>query len=313
MLAVNPGRWRDAAFRGVGACYADGMALLLGTHSGSFHADDVLAAALIRVFLDPEARVVRSRDPEVLAEADIVFDVGYVFDPEARRFDHHQREYEGDRSSAGMVLDHLEAQGHVQPALAARLREELVDYVDAVDVGARQPDHGVPCFSMIIGVLTERAADDFDAWYERAVAIAQDVVEGIRAGALRAEADAAAVRAAMDAAVERGDRALRLDRYLKWKPAYFAAGGADHPTDLVLFPGKGDWRLVTIPVAEGSRDDKVKLPERWAGLEGEVLEEASGIEGARFCHRNRFIAVFATREAAERALDEVSPVPQSGD
>ncbi len=281
------------------------MALLLGTHSGSFHADDVLAAALIRVFLDRDAEVVRSRDPDVLAKADIVFDVGHVFDPEAGRFDHHQREYEGDRSSAGMVLDHLEAEGHVPPQLAARYREELVDYVDAVDVGARQPEHGVPCFSMIVGVLNERAGDDFDRWYERAVGLAIDVVEGIRAGVERANADAEAVRRAMREAEEAGRRTLHLDRYLKWKPAYFAAGGADHPTDLVLFPGRGDWRLVTIPVAEGSREDKVKLPERWAGLEGEELEEASGIAGARFCHRNRFIAAFATRASALEGVTQV--------
>jgi len=281
------------------------MALLLGTHSGSFHADDVLAAALIRVFVDPEAKVVRSRDPAVLAKADIVFDVGHVFDPETRRFDHHQREYEGNRSSAGMVLDHLEAEGHVPAPLAGRYREELVDYVDAVDVGARQPEHGVPCFSMIVGVLNERAGDDFDRWYERAVALAIDVVEGIRAGVERADADAEAVQRAMREAEEAGRRTLLLDRYLKWKPAYFAAGGAEHPTDLVLFPGRGDWRLVTIPVAEGSREDKVKLPEHWAGLENEALEEASGIPGARFCHRNRFIAAFESKEAA---LDGVAQV-----
>jgi len=282
------------------------MALLLGTHSGSFHADDVLAAALIRVFLDADAEVVRSRDPEVLAKADIVYDVGHVFDPETRRFDHHQREYEGNRSSAGMVLDHLEAEGHVPADLAARFREELVDYVDAVDVGARQPEHGVPCFSMMVGVLTERAGDDFDRWYERAVTFAIDVVEGIRAGFDRANADAAAVRDAMAAAETQGRRALHLDRYLKWKPAYFAAGGAEHPTDLVLFPGRGDWRLVTIPVAEGSREDKVKLPERWAGLEGEALEAASGIAGARFCHRNRFIAAFDTEAAALEGIAQVT-------
>ncbi|MBO6940359.1 MAG: MYG1 family protein [Deltaproteobacteria bacterium] len=290
------------------------MALLLGTHSGSFHADDVLAAALIRAFLDPDAEVVRSRDPEVLAKADIVFDVGHVFDPETGRFDHHQREYEGERSSAGMVLDHLEAKGAVAPELAARYREELVDYVDAVDIGARQPEHGVPCFSMIVGVLNERAGDDFDRWYERAVSLALDVVEGIRAGFERAEADAEAVRKAMATAESEGRRALQLDRYLKWKPAYFAAGGAEHPTDLVLFPGRGDWRLVTIPIAEGSREDKVKLPETWAGLEGEALVEASGISGARFCHRNRFIAAFDSESAALEGIAQVpAPSPPSGD
>lgn len=276
--------------------------MLLGTHSGPFHADDVLAAALIRTFLDADARVVRSRDPEVLATADIVFDVGHVFDPKTRRFDHHQREYEGNRSSAGMVLDFLQNEGHVEAALADHLRRVLVDYVDAVDVGARQPEDGVPCFSMLIGVLNESANEDFDRLYERGVVMAMDLVGGLRDGLARASAAKEEVQQAMEAAAEAGCRTIRLDRYMKWKPAYFENDGANHSTQYVLFPGKGDWRVVTIPVAEGSREDKRKLPEEWGGLEGEELQKATGTEGARFCHKNRFIAGFASESSALEAL-----------
>ncbi|MFK7998742.1 MAG: MYG1 family protein [Polyangiales bacterium] len=276
--------------------------MLLGTHSGPFHADDVLAAALIRTFLDAEAKVVRSRDPEVLATADIVFDVGHVFDPETRRFDHHQREYEGNRSSAGMVLDFLESEGNIEAPLAEHLRRVLVDYVDAVDVGARQPEDGVPCFSMLIGVLNESANEDFDKLYERGVAMAMDLVGGLRDGLARANAAKEEVQAAMKVAAEAGRKTIRLDRYMKWKPAYFENDGANHSTEYVLFPGKGDWRVVTIPVAEGSREDKRKLPEEWGGLEGEELQKITGTEGAKFCHRNRFIAGFATESAALDAL-----------
>ncbi len=278
------------------------MPLQLVTHNGPFHADDVLAAALIRLFLDGDATVTRSRDPKVWEQADIVFDVGHVFDPQTRRFDHHQREYEGNRSSAGMVLDYLENEGHVPGPLAARLRESLVDYVDAVDVGARQPDEGVPCFSMLIGVLNERAEEDFDRWYEEGVGMAMHLVAGVRDGLRRAEAAKEEVLAAMKRAEVEGTRTLRFDRYIKWKPAYFSAGGADHSSEYVLFPGKGDWRIVTIPVEQGSHTDKRKLPEEWGGLEGEALATVVGVAGARFCHRNRFIAAFDTEAAAEEAL-----------
>lgn len=280
------------------------MPLLLGTHDGPFHADDVLAAALIRTFLDSDASVVRSRDTEVLAKADIVFDVGGVFDPETRRFDHHQRDYEGERSSAGMVLDWLQSESHVTEPVAEMLREKLVDYVDAVDVGARVPDEGVPCFSMLIGVLNERgdSKGEWNALYDRGTEMAQDVVESLRAGYERAERDASAVRDAMKVAVEANRRVIELPRYLKWKPTYFAQGGEDHPTDFVLFPGESDWRVVTIPVAADTREDKRKFPESWGGLENEQLSEVIGVEGAVFCHRNRFIAVFTSRESALAAL-----------
>ncbi|MEM9862339.1 MAG: MYG1 family protein [Myxococcota bacterium] len=278
------------------------MPLRLGTHDGPFHADDVLAAALVRVFWDPDAKVVRSRDREVLASCDVVFDVGHELDAARLRFDHHQREYEGSRSSAGLVLDHLEAEQHVRPVIAARLREELVDYVDAVDNGARMSDDGVPCFSTVIGVLNESANEAFDTQYERAMTFAERVVRGFVASVERAEAAERAVRDAMEAADKAESRVLRFDRYLKWKPAYFALGGENHPSHLVVFPTERDVRVLTIPVSEGSREDKVKLPESWGGLENDHLAAVAGT-GARFCHKNRFIAAFDTVENALAALE----------
>lgn len=62
--------------------------MLLVTHSGSFHADDVLAVALATL-IHPEAQVLRSRHPGVIAAADWRLDVGGAFDPDAGTFDHH--------------------------------------------------------------------------------------------------------------------------------------------------------------------------------------------------------------------------------
>jgi uncharacterized UPF0160 family protein len=33
----------------------------------------------------------RTRDPKILAECDTVVDVGGIFDPQQKRFDHHQK------------------------------------------------------------------------------------------------------------------------------------------------------------------------------------------------------------------------------
>jgi len=71
------------------------MTTLCATHSGPFHADDVLAWALLTVFRYPDAELVRTRDPAVLRGADIVFDVGGSFDEANGRFDHHQQSYQG--------------------------------------------------------------------------------------------------------------------------------------------------------------------------------------------------------------------------
>lgn len=43
------------------------------------------------MFFPQEAEIVRTRDTAVLAECDVVVDVGGEFDPKRHRYDHHQR------------------------------------------------------------------------------------------------------------------------------------------------------------------------------------------------------------------------------
>lgn len=68
---------------------------IIGTHSGTFQADEALGVWLLRQ--TPTYRdspVVRSRDPEILAKCDIVIDVGGIYDHAQLKYDHHQRDYE---------------------------------------------------------------------------------------------------------------------------------------------------------------------------------------------------------------------------
>ena len=66
----------------------------IGTHNGSFHCDEALGVALLRrTAAYADAKVVRSRNQEVLDKCDVVIDVGGVYDPAAARFDHHQKEF----------------------------------------------------------------------------------------------------------------------------------------------------------------------------------------------------------------------------
>ena len=281
------------------------MPITVATHSGPFHADDVLAWALIRVFHDADAALIRTRDEERLAGADIVFDVGGLYDLEALRFDHHQQSYQGPLSSAGMVLAWLEASGQLTAALASELRATLVDYVDAVDNGRRTPDPGVPCFPTIVGVLNHPAStmEEFDRAFRQAGELACAMVEGIVAGHRARLESAAAIRAAMADAERRQSNIIVLDQYRKWKEVYFDHGGIEHPTEFVVHPGvDGRWRGVAIPPERNSFAQKRSFPESWAGLRDAELEAATGVDGAVFCHKNRFIAVFHTREQLIEAM-----------
>lgn len=291
------------------------MPITVATHSGSFHADDVLAFALIRAFRDREARVIRTRDLDRIRAADMAIDVGGEFDPSTGRFDHHQASYEGDRSSAGMVLDWLESENAVTADVAATLRRDIVDHVDAVDNGRVTPQPGIPCFSTIVAISNHTAGTDEQllANYLDAAAMAERVVDGIRAGCAQITAARAVVVAGMAEAEAAGRAVIFLDEYCVWKPAYFQNGGVDHPTEFVLLPGDGKWRIVAIPPEPGSFANKRPLPAEWAGLVDGELSEVVGVEGAVFCHKNRFVAVFATRDGALDALGKWGLLRAAGD
>jgi len=70
------------------------MQARIGIHDGTFHCDEVLACVLLKMMPEyQDAEIVRTRDPKILDKCDIVVDVGGVFDHEARRYDHHQAEF----------------------------------------------------------------------------------------------------------------------------------------------------------------------------------------------------------------------------
>src|SRR3989344_6430775 len=80
------------------------------THNGSFHADDIFAAATFILYLERTNNdfsaqggpalgweIIRTRDEEIIKSGDYVFDVGGVYDEVENRFDHHQKGGAGQR------------------------------------------------------------------------------------------------------------------------------------------------------------------------------------------------------------------------
>lgn len=64
----------------------------LVTHSGGFHADELLSTVILaRLF--PDARLVRSRDAAWITPAPdrLIYDVGRAYDAQAGVFDHQDR------------------------------------------------------------------------------------------------------------------------------------------------------------------------------------------------------------------------------
>ena len=291
----------------------------LVTHSGGFHADELLSSVILtRIF--PGAEIVRSRAPEWITPAAdrVIYDVGGAYDAAAQIFDHHQRgaplRDDGQPlSSFGLVWKHygrqyLAAAGvpseHID-AVHAGFDTNFVLPIDLVDNGALSPSG--PLAGLSLSSLLETLKPDFDdtdpdadtkAFYN-ALAVARSFIEaGIsrRAAKLRAET---VVREAIDRAG--ANRVLELPMGMPFRPAIEKAG-ADHLL-FVVHPRDKDWCLTTIRSSDDGFDVRADLPAAWAGLTGADLETASGVAGATFCHNGRFVAAARTREAALAMAD----------
>jgi len=103
------------------------MELKIATHNGIFHADEVTAVALLKLFTDDEISVTRLKhDTKYFSSFDMVIHISRKFDGK-KCFDHHQ--YKGGKSSAGLIWKYLGREDEY-PTIS-----KLIKMVDDNDVG----------------------------------------------------------------------------------------------------------------------------------------------------------------------------------
>jgi len=267
---------------------------IIATHNGNFHADDVFSIAAFKI-LCPAFKLIRTRDSELIAKADIVIDVGGEYDPDTDRFDHHQRGGAGERengipySSFGLVWQKygLEICGGKQE-VANAVDAGLVSTIDAIDCGhVKGVAEGIS-LSQTIGMFnpTWQEDSDFDACFDEAVEFASRLLTRFIASAAGGISAKAIVAKAIDDAAD--PRVIVLEKYTPWKKTVHALS---KEALYVIYPAPtGQWRIQAVPVEPGSFENRKSLPKPWAGLSGSELQEMSGIDDAMFCHNGLFIA-----------------------
>lgn len=278
-----------------------------GTHDGSFHADELSACALLLVFdLIDRDKIVRTRDPKLLESCEFVCDVGGVYDPNTKRFDHHQLDYTGPLASAGMIWKYLLDQGIIDLGLYEYVNHAIIIGIDAHDNGKVMQKPGVATFSHVIAgfapVSQSASRQMQDAAFFEALEFAKSHFQRMIARYHYIEGCKEKVKAAM----EKGEKALIFDEAMPWQENFFDLGGENHPALFVVMPSGEHWKLRGIPPnAEDRMGVRAPLPQQWAGLRDEELREVSKIKGAIFCHKGRFISVWETKEDALKALHAV--------
>nr|XP_023015316.1 UPF0160 protein [Leptinotarsa decemlineata] len=146
------------------------LSKVIGTHSGVFHCDEALACFMLKQLPEySDAKIIRSRDLNILEKCDIVVDVGGEYNPKTHQYDHHQRSFTHTistvrpdliknkfvkLSSAGLIYAHfglevlanllgthkIAATSECLRCLYVFIYEGFVEEIDAID-------NGVPMYS----------------------------------------------------------------------------------------------------------------------------------------------------------------------
>ncbi|RNF50935.1 MYG1 family protein [Marinomonas hwangdonensis] len=267
---------------------------VIATHNANFHADDVFAVAALKSIF-PSIELVRTRDLEIITKADIVVDVGGIYDADKGRFDHHQKGGAGTRengipfSSFGLIWQKygLEICAGNQE-VANSLDKNLVSTIDAIDCGHVEGVQTGISLSQTISMFnpTWQEEGDFDACFDEAVAFASRILTRFIAAASGGVNAKTIVANAIEEAED--PRVIVLEQYTPWKTTVLRLS---QDALFMVYPSQtGQWRIQTVPVELGSFEDRKKLPAPWAGLSDKELQDVTGLNDAMFCHNGLFIA-----------------------
>lgn len=297
---------------------------ILVTHSGSFHADDLFATAALSIVFDGHVKIIRTRDQETIKKADVVYDVGGIYDPENNRFDHHQKEGASQRengiplSSFGAVWKKYGEQICGSKEVADKIDRKIVQPIDATDNGV---DISRPIFNDVLAYTVDsiflseiptlkennknidkvfkKQVDKVLVLLKREIKIARDEIECVNS--ILVYYNKSKDKRIIISDVDFPSYIFQYTLSQLIDPIYFI-----YPS----FHGSKitEWKVEAIRKSPGTMESRKLFPESWRGFmeEDGKLSEVTGISGARFCHRNGFFLTVDSKEEAialaEKAL-----------
>ena len=280
------------------------------THNGIFHADEVFACAILKMALEREVEIIRTRNLDLFQPYDILVDVGGRYDPNLYEYDHHQRGFNVTHehpyqsvkmASAGLIwkdyghgviaqrmgLNSFQDMDDVEEVYNA-VMFGLILTVDATDngqlMGSITVDEQttVKPFTISHAISTLNALGE--AGFDVALQMATQVLEAHIQGEIKKARGAAKVR---EAYAQAKNGIMVLEEFTRWFEILDKLN-RDQQVKLVVFPDiTGDWRCQTVKGP--NKKDLHPLPEAWAGLDSDDLALVTGLPDVTFCHRGRFI------------------------
>lgn len=292
---------------------------LIVTHSANFHVDDLFGTACAilllekRGFKKSQIKIKRSLDPIIWGSADILLDIGRVYNPKKDRFDHHQdlkiTHKNGIKYAAfGLFWKKYGKELCGSEKVAERVEEKLVVPIDAEDNGVdlyRQTIDDVRPFTVREIVENECARgffsetgkgskEDpkrFDLGFFNLIPFAKHIIER---SINEAEGYIKVEKIAEKYFKESKDKRVII------LPQFLGYGFSKMKEPLVtVYPNaRGEWSAKVVRITSGQYASRIYFPEKWAGLSGEELASVSGVPDAVFCHKGLFLAVAKSKEGA---------------
>lgn len=289
------------------------------THSGQFHADDIFSTALLNLYFknkEPKTKLKhkRSLKKEDTEKADIVYDIGLIYNPKKLRFDHHQNSPDLVRANGipyaafGLVFKHFgpelislvskEKNKKVINDIFEIVEEKLVQHIDAMDNGMltyKKQFKGVDVvtidnyFQMCKFASGVDDMKKIDKVFFDLVKFSQPIVENIIKYATSIQKEKKLGIKAYEKAKDK--RVIICDRFYSFNFNKF-------PEPLiVMYPDlRGGWSAKNVQKGDDLYDARFYFPESWRGLVDEELEKACDVKGAKFCHKTGFLCVNETKE-----------------
>jgi len=284
--------------------------LKLVTHDGSFHTDDVFAAATLSLYLEnlgKKFEIIRTRDEEIINSADYVFDVGGIYNAEKNRFDHHQvggagkRENEIPFSSFGLIWQKFGVEVTGKKEVADFIEQKLVLPVDANDSGVDLYFPKISPYTLqdVLAIFSPTSLEK-DKQFMKALLWAKEILQR----EIKKVNDQIKITKIIRGFYEQAQD-KRLIVINEPKVSRFEAWDAlqDFPEPIFVVCGdnkKEDWAVVAMRKDKDSFGNRKDLPKSWAGLKTKELQDVTGVLDAVFCHNNLFLAVAKSKEGATK-------------
>ena len=280
------------------------------THNGSFHTDDIFAAAALSLMLEKKGdsfEIIRTHDPEAIEKGDYVFDVGGIYDEEKNRFDHHQKSFKEKRendilySSFGLVWKKYGLELSGSEKIAKIVEEHLVAPVDAFDNGFDLVENKydispylIQHFFLSMRPTWAEKEEDNDKTFLECVKISKEILSReiihARDSVLAEEKVLSIYQNTKDKRIIILDQSYPYEDTLNdfFEPLF------------VVYPrvNDGSWGVKAVRKEPKTFKNRKDFPKSWAGLRDEELQKITGISDAIFCHRGLFMAVAKTKEGA---------------